>query len=86
MNNIKYVSLFSGIGGFRSGLEMNGHECLAYAEIDKYARQSYKAIYNTNGEEEWEDVTKITDEQFRKYRGVAAVIVTGKQKIGRAHV
>lgn len=74
---MKFIDLFSGIGGFRSGLEMNGHECLAYAEIDKYARQSYKAIYNTNGEEEWEDVTKITDEEFRKYRGVADVIVGG---------
>lgn len=29
---------------------MNGHECLTFTEIDKYARQSYKAIYNTENE------------------------------------
>ena len=32
-----------GIGGIRSGLEKNGHECVAFCEIDKFARQSYKA-------------------------------------------
>lgn len=74
---MNFIDLFAGIGGFRSGLEMNGHKCLAYAEIDKYARQSYKAIYDTNGEEEWEDVTKITNEEFRKYRGSADIIVGG---------
>ena len=32
------------------GMEMAGHKCVGYVEIDKYARQSYEAIHNTKGE------------------------------------
>lgn len=74
---MKFIDLFSGIGGFRSALEMNGHECLAFAEIDKYARQSYKAIYNTENEQEWHDVTRITDDDFRYFKSKADIIVGG---------
>ncbi len=56
---------------------MNGHECLAFAEIDKYARQSYKAIYNTENEQEWHDVTRITDDDFRYFKGKADIITGG---------
>ena len=74
---MKFIDLFSGIGGFRSALENNGHECLAFAEIDKYARQSYKAIYNTENEQEWHDVTRITDDDFRYFKGKADIITGG---------
>ena len=74
---MKFIDLFSGIGGFRSALENNGHECLAFAEIDKHARQSYKAIYNTENEQEWHDVTRITDDDFRYFKGKADIIVGG---------
>ena len=46
---------------------MNGHECVAFCEIDKYARQSYKAIYDTEGEVEVHDITKWTDEHVRQF-------------------
>ena len=77
---MKFIDLFSGIGGFRTGMEMNGHECVAFCEIDKYARQSYKAIYDTEGEEEWHDITKWTDEHVRQFvrdRGHIEVITGG---------
>ena len=74
---MKFIDLFSGIGGFRTGMEMNGHECVAFCEIDKYARQSYKAIYDTEGEEEWHDITQVTDEQWQKYNGICDMIVGG---------
>lgn len=48
-------------------MEMNGHECVAFCEIDKYARQSYKAIYDTTNEEELHDITKWTDEHVRQF-------------------
>lgn len=74
---MKFIDLFSGIGGFRTGMEMNGHECVAFCEIDKYARQSYKAIYDTEGEEEWHDITQVSNDDFRAYRGRTDVITGG---------
>src|SRR5699024_8348314 len=65
------------VGGFRSALENNGHECLAFAEIDKYARQSYKAIYDTTDEKEYHDITSITDEEWATYKGKCDVICGG---------
>ncbi|WP_240912382.1 DNA cytosine methyltransferase [Staphylococcus aureus] len=41
---MNFIDICSGIGGFRSALENNGHNCLAFAEIDKYAKQSYRAM------------------------------------------
>ena len=58
-------------------MEMNGHECVAFCEIDKYARQSYKAIYDTEGEEEWHDITQVSNDDFRSFRGRADVITGG---------
>ena len=43
---MKFIDLFSGIGGFRLGLEMAGHECVGHVEIDKYANKSYAAMHN----------------------------------------
>jgi DNA (cytosine-5)-methyltransferase 1 len=58
----KYIELFSGIGGFRSALDPLGGECVFASEIDKYATQAYKALYNGNGDSCSElhgDITKI---------------------------
>jgi DNA (cytosine-5)-methyltransferase 1 len=46
---MKFLDLFSEIGGFRSGMEKAGHTCVGYVEIDKFARQSYEAMYRTKG-------------------------------------
>lgn len=40
-----FLDLFAGIGGFRHGLERSGHTCIGHVEIDKYANQSYMAMY-----------------------------------------
>lgn len=40
-----FIDFFSGIGGFRLGMEQAGHECLGHCEIDKYANISYAAIH-----------------------------------------
>ncbi|HEL1815883.1 TPA: DNA cytosine methyltransferase, partial [Streptococcus suis] len=50
---MKFLDLFAGIGGFRLGLESQGHKCLGFCEIDKFARTSYKAMFNTEGEIEY---------------------------------
>jgi len=49
--SIKYLDLFSGIGGFRSGLEQVGDfECVGSCEIDDTAEKAYKVMYKTEGE------------------------------------
>ena len=48
---IKFVDMFSGIGGFREGLtRAGGFECVGHCEIDKYANRSYNALFDTEGE------------------------------------
>ena len=51
-------------------MESAGHECIGFCEIDKYARASYKAIHNTEGEIELHDITRITDESIRGFGSV----------------
>lgn len=51
--------MFAGIGGFRSGLEKAGHQCVGYIEWDKYARKSYQAIYDTKGEYTENDIKEV---------------------------
>lgn len=46
---MKFLDFFSGIGGFHTGLEKAGMKCIGYCEFDKFAQNSYKAIYDTEG-------------------------------------
>ncbi|WP_430596355.1 DNA cytosine methyltransferase [Enterococcus sp. DIV2163] len=62
---MKFLDLFAGIGGFRLGMEYAGHECVGFCEIDKFARASYKAIHDTEGEVEMHDITTVSDEFVR---------------------
>ncbi|TOZ06286.1 DNA (cytosine-5-)-methyltransferase [Leuconostoc pseudomesenteroides] len=74
---MKFLDLFSGIGGFRLGLERSGHMPVGYVEIDKFARQSYQAMYDTTGEWTAEDINKVTDEEWRKFNGTVELIAGG---------
>ena len=56
---MRFIDMFAGIGGFRSGLEKAGHQCVGYVEWDKYARESYQAIYNTEGEYTAHDIKEV---------------------------
>lgn len=74
---MKFLDLFAGIGGFRLGLEQAGHKCVGFCEIDKFARQSYKAIHNTEGEREYHDITTVSNEEWRTLRGTVELICGG---------
>lgn len=67
---MNFLDLFAGIGGFRMGMEQAGHKCVGFCEIDKFARESYKAIHNTEGEVEMHDITTVTDEFIRSIGSV----------------
>lgn len=49
---LKFIDFFAGIGGFRLGMEMAGHECVGHCEIDKFADKSYRAMHDVK-EDEW---------------------------------
>lgn len=51
---MKFLDFFAGIGGFRRGMELAGHECVGFCEFDKFATASYTSMH------------LITDEQ-REY-------------------
>jgi DNA (cytosine-5)-methyltransferase 1 len=59
MKQLTFLDICAGIGGFRLGLEAAGHKCIGYCEYDKFARASYEAMYDTEGEWKAEDVTKL---------------------------
>lgn len=40
-----FIDWFSGIGGFRRGLELAGNTCIGFCEIDKYAVASYTSMH-----------------------------------------
>lgn len=46
---MKFIDFFSGIGGFRRGMELAGHECVGFCEFDKFAVASYTAMHTMTG-------------------------------------
>ncbi|MFT9117086.1 MAG: DNA (cytosine-5-)-methyltransferase [Sporolactobacillus sp.] len=49
---IRFFDMFSGIGGFRAGLERaGGFECVGHCEIDKHADAAYRAVHNVKESE-----------------------------------
>lgn len=62
MGRLTFLDICSGIGGFRLGLEWAGHKCIGYCEYDKFARASYEAMYDTEGEWKAYDVTELRPE------------------------
>ena len=52
---MRFFDFFAGIGGFRLGMEMAGHECVGHCEIDKYANMSYNAMHHPKESEVYFD-------------------------------
>lgn len=57
---LTFIDMFAGIGGFRSGMEQAGHKCVGFIEWDKYARKSYQAMYDTEGEYNAKDIQTVS--------------------------
>lgn len=55
---VKYLSLFSGIGGFELGIGERG-ECVGFSEIDKYAIEVYKKHFENH--KNYGDITKVNE-------------------------
>lgn len=73
---MRFLDVFSGIGGFRMGLEQAGHTCIGHIEFNDFARQAYEAIYDIKDDEfDGKDVTEIDD--FGKLAGKYDILVGG---------
>lgn len=63
---LTFLDFFSGVGGFRHGLELAGMKCIGFCEKDKFARKSYEAMYDTKGEWIHDDITTIDPTRLPK--------------------
>lgn len=67
---MRFIDFFSGIGGFRLGMERAGHICVGHCEIDKYADASYRAMHIVTDEEleyisrQDDPITEIRKEKY----------------------
>ena len=65
---IRFFDMFSGVGGFREGLNRaGGFTCVGHCEIDKYAEKSYRALFNTEGEWYSDDARKMQPEDMPRF-------------------
>lgn len=48
---MKFIDWFAGIGGFRRGMELAGHECVGFCEFDKFATASYISMHLLTNEQ-----------------------------------
>ena len=66
-NEIRYIDLFGGIGGFRLGIKKSGLKanCVFYSDIDKFAVQIYNKNFNENHKPT--DIRKIRAEEIPEF-------------------
>ena len=67
---MKFFDLFAGIGGFRLGMEKNGHECIGSCEIDRYARQIYAK--NFGHEPKYRDAKELETDELPDFQCLCA--------------
>ena len=60
---IRFFDLFSGIGGFREGLDRaGGFQCVGHCEVDAHADKNYRLLFDTEGEWFCDDARAIETE------------------------
>ncbi|MFL2985111.1 MAG: DNA (cytosine-5-)-methyltransferase [Candidatus Poseidoniaceae archaeon] len=88
---VKFIDLFSGIGGFRLALEELGCNCVFSSEIDEYARQTY---FKNFGSEPFGDIKEISEESIPEHNllvagfpcpGFSIAGVSKNNSLGRNH-
>lgn len=83
LKNIKFIDLFSGIGGFRLSLESYGAKCVFSCDNNKFACETYKTNFGDNS---YCDITKIDEKIIPDHDILCAGFpcqafsISGKQK------
>ena len=68
-NNLKFIDLFAGIGGFRVAFSEHEAKCVFSSEWDKYAAKTYEFNFSHMPEG---DITKIHEEDIPKHNLICA--------------
>ena len=63
-NNLKFIDLFAGIGGFRLGFDQANYKCVFSCEIDSSCQEVYK---NNFGEIPCSDITEVDVESIPNF-------------------
>lgn len=80
---IKFIDLFAGIGGFHQALSSFGFSCVFASEIDKFAKESYYKNYNITP---YGDIREIKEEEIPEHDIICAGFpcqtfsISGKQE------
>jgi DNA (cytosine-5)-methyltransferase 1 len=91
MENLKFIDLFCGIGGFRLGFESTGGECVFSSDWDRFSQQTYEANF---GEKPHGDIHELTVEDIPTHDVLCAGFpcqpfsiagVSKKLSLGRKH-
>jgi DNA (cytosine-5)-methyltransferase 1 len=91
MENLKFIDLFCGIGGFRLGFESVGGECVFSSDWDRFSQQTYEANF---GEKPHGDIHELTVEDIPTHDVLCAGFpcqpfsiagVSKKLSLGRKH-
>lgn len=62
---MKFIDFFAGVGGFRRGMELAGHECVGFCEWDKFATASYTSMHLIT-EDQRKSLAELTMKQRQK--------------------
>jgi DNA (cytosine-5)-methyltransferase 1 len=76
MNRITAISLFSGAGGDTLGMENANIDVIGYVEFDKKSIKTHETNF-PNCKKIGEDITKIKDSEFEKYKGTVSILFGG---------
>lgn len=63
--SLTFIDWFAGCGGFRRGMELAGHRCVGFCEVDKFASASYRSMH-TITEEQREHLATLDLKQRQK--------------------
>ena len=90
-----FIDLFAGIGGIRIAFEEAGGECVFTSEIDKFARRTYEAYFQDDGDHaSAPDITKMDPSEIPNHdvltggfpcQPFSIAGVSKKNALGRKH-
>lgn len=90
-NKLKFIDLFSGIGGFHLGFEEAGAKCVFASDNDKFCRETYEANFDV---EPVGDIKEVSTDEIPDFDILTAGFpcqpfslagVTSKEALGRKH-